>query len=88
MSAQVHYYEYPPLKDSQDLDALARDFLRCLAHELPRPGSRQRPLHFAAYSTGGNVVRVAMTMGGESANRDENSVVESCFSLAFFGVPR
>lgn len=47
-----------------------------------------RPLHFAAHSVGGLVLKKALLLARQSPNSVHRSVVSRCFSIAFFGVPR
>jgi hypothetical protein len=51
--------------------------------------SPERPIHFAAHSTGGLVVKRALLLAldgkGDGAYLP---IVRSCFSIAFFGTPR
>jgi len=87
--ARVYLYSHPAhdLRRQYGVEYYAQCLLQYLEN-LPDLG--QRPLHFAAHSTGGIVLKKALTdaMSGATSNEASDRVVRCCFSVAFWGVPR
>lgn len=86
--ARVYLYSHPSqdLRWQYGIEYYAQCLLRYLVN-LPDLG--HRPLHLAAHSTGGIVLKKALTDALSGATSDEASdrVVRCCFSVAFWGVP-
>lgn len=86
--ARVYLYFFHRRQDSkhEGITTYAEDLLQAIRSEVIDLG--RRPLHFAAFSTGGLVVKRALllALGGFDKGR-YLSITRSCFSLAFFGTP-
>jgi hypothetical protein len=81
--ARVWLYEYPPGVANRTVEGYARSFLQEISAFIEKKFMKH-PLHLAAHSTGGLVIKHALI-----SEDVENSVfVEACFSIAFFGTPR
>lgn len=85
--ASVFFYTFPEGAEGGNLASLAEDLLLEVQHVLSSRGS-DKPLHFACHSTGGLVVKLALALAHESADKTRSEIAASCFSVAFFGVPR
>jgi hypothetical protein len=87
-----HGFIYTPIQLATCGGSMALNIMQqCLLQYLENlPDLGQRPLHFAAHSTGGIVLKKALTDAMSGATLDEVSdrVVRCCFSVAFWGVPR
>jgi hypothetical protein len=85
--ARVYLYSHPPQDPFREFSIIhyASSLLAFLIH-LPQLG--QRPLHFAAHSTGGIVVKQALALALIDEHEKHAAIVRRCFSVAFWGVPR
>src|SRR5579871_3245414 len=85
--ARVWLYEYPEIKEDQDVGFYADKLLEDLTMLVQSQGRKKRPLHLAGHSTGGLIIKYAMIKALIDQNTTHAEIAESCFSLAFFGVP-
>ena len=83
--ARVYLYTYSDPVEGDAIANYATELMKSVA-ELAAPKPRQ--LHFAGHNTGGLVVKKALVLAKASESKLWNQVASSCFSVAFFGVPR
>jgi hypothetical protein len=85
MNASVYVCKFPRPNGTDQLDDYALRLLEqlCTIKDIGR-----RPLHFAAHSVGGLVVKKALLLARRSSEAIHYAVLSKCFSIAFFGVPR
>lgn len=93
--ARVYYHTFPRDCSQRTAANLADDLLAFIESywqaELRAPGpppTMRRPLHFACHGTGGLIVKLAIVRAAESKDPGISVIAKSCFSIAFFGVPR
>jgi hypothetical protein len=84
---RVWFYEYPEIQENQDFGFYADKLLEDLTKLVRSQGQKKRLLHLAGHSTGGLVIKHAMIKALSGENPVHAEIAESCFSLAFFGVP-
>jgi Putative serine esterase (DUF676) len=86
--ARVYLYYYKRREDSkhEGITTYAEDLLQAIKSDVVDLG--KRPIHFAAFCTGGLVVKRALilALGGHEKGRFLD-ITRCCFSLAFFGTP-
>jgi hypothetical protein len=81
--AYIHLYSFEDVSKSTSLEEYAESLFRALDALLAE--STLLPIHFAAYSTGGLVLKIAIKKLREKLPKN---VVDCFHSVAFFGVPR
>jgi len=77
--AYIHFYTFPEGSSSRPLGTCADDLLLAIKDLLSE--NDKLPIHFAAYSTGGIVLKFTIT-------RATSDLANQFHSVAFFGVPR
>jgi len=85
--ARVWFYEYPEVQEGQSFGFYADKLLEDLTDLVRSQGRKKRPLHLAGHSTGGLVIKYALIKALSDQTTVHAEIAESCFSLAFFGVP-
>ncbi|KAF1987167.1 hypothetical protein K402DRAFT_420401 [Aulographum hederae CBS 113979] len=84
--AAVHLYSFPS-QDARRNDYLfySQDLLKYLTTRLPGLGPRH--IHLAGFSTGGLILKIVLSMAFMNDGLKHANLIQSCFSVAFFGVP-
>jgi hypothetical protein len=83
--AWIHLYSFEEASKSNTLEQYAELLFQALAALYEDKNSNLLPIHFAAYSTGGLVLKIAIT---KARGLLPKSFVDCFHSVAFFGVPR
>lgn len=81
--ASLHLYSFEEPSKSNTLEEYAGLLFQSLA--TWDTDSNHLPIHFAAYSTGGLVLKIAIVKARERLSKN---FVDCFHSVAFFGVPR
>jgi hypothetical protein len=85
--ARVYLYAHPPQDPFREY-SIVHYAKALLAYLVQLPLLGQRPLHFAAHSTGGIVVKQALSLALNHEHEKHVAIIRKCFSVAFWGVPR
>jgi hypothetical protein len=83
LEAYIHLYSFEEDSRSKTLNEYAELLFQALA--TLDTDSNLLPIHFAAYSTGGLVLKIAIIKATEKLSK---KFVDCFHSVAFFGVPR
>jgi len=81
-SARVLLYDHGEPEEGDTLKSLAARLLRNI-EDLRRIEKETRPLFFVCHSTGGLVVKMALT----EAQRYKNPILGDCYGVTFFSTP-
>jgi hypothetical protein len=85
MEARVLLYNHGPLHKHDKIEDLGQRLLNHLLHERASESTR-RPLFFICHSTGGLVAKACLALASR-AEPNQQTVLTSCYGIAFFATP-